>query len=228
MNNGLSYIRRWMWSLLLIVLLTAALAFILVYNEISSGLDHYHLTASDQTLGNAQAAQTPYSGIKLRVFLLLTAGYFSALILSVIWVRTATRRIHHPLQKIQRAVYNLAQGKLNETVDISGSDEFGQIGSGINELAANLQELLLYIWKQTGQCMHIIDEIAPNGGSRASETANRCTDGHILQLKESVENLREMAKAYVFYDVRLEGDKALAINSPGKEDLPGSKFPADE
>jgi methyl-accepting chemotaxis protein len=228
MNNGLSYIRRWMWSLLLIVLLTAALAFILVYHEISSGLDHYQLAASNQTLGDGQAAQPPHSGIKLRVFLLLTAGYFSALILSVIWLRTVMRRIHHPLEKIQRAVSNLAQGKLNETVDISSTDAFGQIGSGINELAANLQELLLYIWKQTGQCMHIIDEIAPNGDCRASETATPCTNGHILQLKESVESLREMAKAYVFYDVRLEGDKTLAINSPGKKDLPGTAVPVDE
>jgi len=76
--------------------------------------------------------------------------------------------------------------------------------------------------------MHIIDEIGPNGDGRTSETASQCTDGHILQLKESVENLREMAKAYVFYDVRIEGDKTLAINSPGKTDLPGTEVPADE
>jgi len=228
MNNGLSYIRRWMWSLLLIVLLIAALAFILVYNVIFSSLDIYHLTLSDAAFSDGHAAQTIYSGIKLRVFLILTAGYLSALVLSVIWLRTAVRRINRPLQKIQCAVSNLAQGKLNETVDISGADEFGQIGSGINELAANLQELLLYIWKQTGQCMTIIDQIGPNGDRRTSEAVPRCTDGHILQLKESVESLREMAKFYVFYDVRLEGDKALAINKPGKKGLSGTEVPSDE
>lgn len=228
MNRGLSYIRRWMWLFLLIVVLTSAAAFIMVYNEISSTLDTYQLEASAPSQNNAKAPHVGYSSIKLRILLLLTSGYLFILILSVVWLRSAMRQINRPLQKIQHAVSNLAQGKLNETVDISGADEFGQIGSGINELAANLQELLLYIWKQTGQCMSIIDQVRRNAGDCQEETTSRHADAQIQQLSESIRNLREMAKSYVFYDVRLEGDKALAINRPGKKEPPGVPLAADE
>ena len=228
MNRGLSHIRRWMWLFLLIVVLTSAAAFIMVYNEISSTLDTYQLEASAPSQNNVKASYVGYSGIKLRIILLLTTGYLFILILSVVWLRSAMRQINRPLQKIQSAVSNLAQGKLNETVDISGADEFGQIGSGINELAANLQELLLYIWKQTGQCMNIIDQVRHNAGDCQEEMMRGHADAQIQQLSESIGNLREMAKSYVFYDVRLEGDKALAINRPGKKEPPGVPLAADE
>jgi hypothetical protein len=37
---------------------------------------------------------------------------------------------------------------------------------------------------------------------------------HIKLLNKAVHDLREMAKAYVFYDVYLDEDKTLAINDP--------------
>jgi hypothetical protein len=37
---------------------------------------------------------------------------------------------------------------------------------------------------------------------------------HIKQLNKAVHDLRDMAKAYVFYDVYLDGDKTLSIDDP--------------
>ena len=44
----------------------------------------------------------------------------------------------------------------------------------------------------------------------------------VQEVAEAIENLRDMAKVYVFYDVRLEGDQALAINEPGKNAKTGN------
>jgi len=162
---------------------------------------------------------TILSGIKVHILFILTVSLLAILFLTFAWLRFSVQRINVPVYAIRRAVYRLAQGKLNETVSIDSNDEFGQIGANINELAANLQELLLYIWKQTGQCISHLDEI--KGHSNQNDDLIR----HIHELTSAVENLREMAKAYVFYDVRLDGEKTLAINNPGQEMR--AKFPKD-
>jgi methyl-accepting chemotaxis protein len=228
MNNGFSYIRRWMWLYWLIVALSAAAVFVLVYHEISNTLDMQYLEVPAASHSSDKSPLIGPSSIKLRVFLLLTTGYLFILLISIVWLRSAIHKINRPILKIQRAVSHLAQGKLNETVEIGSSDEFGQIGAGINELAANLQELLLYIWKQTGQCMNILEQIQHHAGDCQGEALTAKADAQIQQLSESIDNLREMAKAYVFYDVRLEGEKALAINRPGKTEPSGAPLTEDK
>jgi methyl-accepting chemotaxis protein len=115
-----------------------------------------------------------------------------------------------------RALEQLARGQLNETVAIDTPDEFGRMGASINELAANLQELLLYIWKQTGRCLSMLEYIHNNPELRHDRRLTLESLGYLKQLTESVDDLREMAKSYVFYDVSLDGNKTHAINEPGK------------
>jgi methyl-accepting chemotaxis protein len=215
-KNGISQIRRWFWVHLLLVVLTTLTAYIFIYKEIV----HYSLVSTSiAALNPAQQNPSPatLNGFKLRVLLLLSAGMLGIIFFSVIWLRIAMRHIHRPIHTIQQAVFRLAQGKLNETVAIESTDEFGQIGSSINELAANLQELLLYIWKQTGQCAHCVESIKQYTSELPeSERCSQITDQHLHELTCAIESLRELAKSYVFYDVRLDGDKALAINQPGQ------------
>ena len=222
-KHGLSHIRSWMWLYLIIVVLTTMAAFVLIYNEISSTLELYASHVQPGLNDPGPTVHALLNGAKLRLALLLTTTLAAVFLLSVLWLRSAFRQINRPIQKIQRAVSQLAQGKLNETVDIAGGDEFGQIGTGINELAANLQELLLYIWKQTGQCIRVIEQVRRMPGD--DRGASRRTDDELIQrmaqLSEAIENLREMAQAFVFYDVHLFEEQALAINRPGEKAIGG-------
>ena len=118
---------------------------------------------------------------------------------------------------ILRALEQLARGRLNETVSIETPDEFVRMGASINELAANLQELLLYVWKQTGKCLAMLEHIHNNPDLHHDRRLTLESLGYLKQLTESVDNLREMAKSYVFYDVSLDGNKTEAINEPGKK-----------
>jgi methyl-accepting chemotaxis protein len=215
-KNGTSHIRRWLWLYLLLVLLTTLAAYLYVYNEIMDMLASSAWTAS--TPGEASSANSTTLSLakfKLRLSFLLSITFVATLFLAMVWLRVALHQIRRPIHAIRRAVVRLAQGKLNETVTIESSDELGQIGLGLNELAANLQELLLYIWKQTGQCVSTLERIKND-----SKNLDARTKSHLDELTVAIKNLREMAKAYVFYDVRLDGEQAVAIQQPGQKETP--------
>ncbi len=212
-KNGFSHINRSLWLFSLIVMLSTTAVYLLVFHEVVS-------TLKTQALLPAALSQSPQpvnptdslSSLKIRIILILSTGLLAIFLFSIIWARMAARQINRPIHAIRHAVLRMAQGKLNETVSIDSIDDLGQIGGGINELAANLQELLLYIWTQTGQCMTKLEII--------QEHLDRCNDPvdgaemreSLRHLTAAVENLRLMANAYVFYDVCLEGDRAQAIN----------------
>lgn len=218
-KNGFSHIRRWLLLYVIIVVLTTLTAYLYVYNELTNMLSASAWTASDTIANNTvQKTAPPFpSGIKLRILLLLSISLLVIFFLSMLWLRAALHQINRPIHAIRRAVFRLAQGKLNETVTLESNDELGQIGSGINELAANLQELLLHIWKQTGLCISVLDHIKND-----AKQLDRNTTDQLHELTAAIENLRDMAKAYVFYDVRLDGEQAVAINRPGQKEQPAS------
>lgn len=216
-KTGFSHIRKWLFIYLATVLLTTLVICLLLYIEIGNILEL--VEASRNTLsepGGRHPASLAISGLKIRVLLIITGGIIALMVFGYIWIGLATQHISQPVRKIGRALNQLARGKLNETVDIDSHDEFGQIGGGINELAANLQELLLYIWKQTGQCLTLLDQIQNNPDMHHDRRLTLETLGYLKQLAEAVDDLREMAKAYVFYDVSLEGNNTHAIEELGK------------
>ena len=217
-KNGISHIRRWLWGFLLLVILTAAFIFLLVYQEIIGTLD----TALFGNAGAGFPTGHPFTAIqwtavKFKLFILFTTGLILLSALGYVWIGVISRRLNRPIRVIRHALSRLASGKLNETVSLETTDEFGQIGAGINELAANLQELLLYIWKQTGECNDLLEQIKDDKADNPKKQTNSLNMDRLFKLDEAIQNLRNMAKAYVFYDVRLDGEQALAVNEPGKE-----------
>lgn len=212
--NGFSHIRRWLLLYVAIIVLTTLVAYLYIYNELTSMLAADTLITAGAVADSTLPKVPPLTlaGLKLRILLLLTISFLFVLFFSVLWFRTALHQINRPIHTIRRAVMRLAQGKLNETVALETQDELGQIGASINELAANLQELLLHIWKQSGQCITTVEQIEHDEKQLKGDTSIR-----LRQLKAAIENLRELAKAYVFYDVHIEGDQIMAINEPGRK-----------
>ncbi len=218
---GLSQIRRWLLICLTMVSLTAMVMFLLIYLEVSATVDHILLNADGTIDHNAISTHTTQlAGFRLRLILLLTGGIVFLFIAGYAWLAIAARRIERPLHTIERALGQLARGQLNETVVIESSDEFEKIGAGINEVAVNLQELLLYIWKQTGECLTLLDHIHNNPELQKDRRLTLESLGYLKQLSEAIDDLRDMAKAYVFYDVSIEGNRTQAISTPGEPGEP--------
>jgi methyl-accepting chemotaxis protein len=209
-----SHMRKWMLYYLVLVLLTMAVLGTLTYFWIAA----LFASAPPSTSGNVAASgQLPWSDLRISLLLLLIVEFLTAGALGYVWYRILTRRIETSVDIILRALEQLARGRLNETVSIETPDEFVRMGASINELAANLQELLLYVWKQTGKCLTMLEHIHNNPDLHHDRRLTLESLGYLKQLTESVDNLREMAKSYVFYDVSLDGNKTEAINEPGKK-----------
>lgn len=217
-KNGFSHIRKWLWGYAFVIVLLVFMLFGFTYKEISDLLTMQNWTASTDIKPYVNSPLPAIlSGIKIRVLFIMTVGFLALFFITIAWFRFTIHRINVPIYAIRRAVYRLAQGKLNETVSIESNDEFGQIGSNINELAANLQELLLYIWKQSGQCIVCLDNIKKSADPNGEPLSITDAKQQLEELSAAIENMRQMAKAYVFYDVRLDGEQTLAINNPGQE-----------
>lgn len=215
-----SHIHTWLLIFWAIVMATTFATFLLLYSEINSVVSTMtmeqlaHGEISSNTITGKHPTDQRLAGLKIRIILLLSGGIFVMGGLGFLWMRMASRRLARPVRVLSNALSRLSRGKLNETVTLDTTDEFSQIAIGINELAANLQELLLYIWKQTGQCLEKIEHLENSTGSEHQHRLPSESMEHIKLLNKALHDLREMAKAYVFYDVHLDGDKTLAINDP--------------
>jgi HAMP domain-containing protein len=215
-KNGLSYIQKWLSIYLFVVILFTIALFLVVYLEISGTMAALDIGKLSGPALDAGKTASDFGAIRLHLVLILSGGVLACVVLGYVWMRLAARKIGTPVRTISRAMSKLAKGQLNETVAIETSDEFENIGGSINELAANLQELLLHIWKQTGQCLTMLENIQKNPDLRHDKQLTLESLGYLKQLYEAVEGLREMAKAYVFYDVNIEGMKTTAVNHPGE------------
>jgi methyl-accepting chemotaxis protein len=200
---------------LVLVLFITAVLWALIYLGIAGILAAP--VPSAESMGTAASRQLPWADLKNLVLLLLTGGLLMSAGLGYFWYRVLSRKFDRSVVALLRALEQLARGRLNETVSIDTPDEFGRMGASINELAANLQELLLYIWKQTGKCLTMLEHIHNNPELCHDRRLTLESLGYLKQLTESVDDLREMAKSYVFYDVSLDGNKTLAVNEPGKK-----------
>ena len=214
-KNGLAYIQKWLFIYLAVVILFATVLFLVIYLEVTGTMAALEFGHEGGTVISSDKLSDVLTGMRLRLLLILSGGGLACVVLGYAWMRLAVRQMGRPVRTISRAMSKLAKGQLNETVAIETSDEFENIGSSINELAANLQELLLHIWKQTGQCLTLLENIQSNPDLRHDKRLTLEGLGYLKQLSEAVEDLREMAKAYVFYDVSIEGTKTTAVNHPG-------------
>jgi methyl-accepting chemotaxis protein len=224
-KNGFSHIHKWLLIYLSAVLLTTMAVYLLIYTGVASALTTLGLEGAASG-GVGQTSSSIVAGIKLRLLLYLGGGFMLLVICGGIWVGMTTRHIGRPVHTIATAMSKLVKGQLNETVAVETSDEFEQIGACINEVAANLQELLLYIWKQTGQCHDLLDHIHCNPDLRHDKRLTLESLGYLKQLSAAIDDLREMAKAYVFYDVSIEGTNTHAISEPG-DGTPSNQLPID-
>lgn len=215
-KNGLSYIQKWLATYLSMVILIVIVLFLVVYMQVADTVAALELGQGNDLVSSSGRTITAIAGLRLRLVLILSGGVLACVVAGYAWMRLAVRKIGRPVRTISSAISKLAKGQLNETVAIETSDEFERIGGSINELAANLQELLLHIWKQTGQCLTLLESIQSNPDLRKDKQLTLEGLGYLKQLSEAVEGLREMAKAYVFYDVTIDGAKTTAVNHPGK------------
>jgi len=119
------------------------------------------------------------------------------------------RNIVEPLDAIGKSAKLITDGHLDETVPIRCNDEIGKIGELINDLAINLQEVLLHVWNHTCQDIRLMDNIADIIHSQPDEIMPEGIREQFDFVRRDIEEMQEIVKAFDYYNIRFEGDRLV-------------------
>lgn len=150
--------------------------------------------------------------LQIRIFLVMSGVLLTVYVAIFIFMR----RIIKPLDEIGRATFKMAHGRLDEPLPVRERNEIGKIGDFINDLAIDLQEILLHVWNHTRQDIALMERIAPIMSSQSVGNglpAQFREDFYLV--KQDIEDMRDMVKAFNYYHVRLDEEKVL-VNEPAR------------
>ncbi len=121
------------------------------------------------------------------------------------------RNIMIPLGITSDIVQQMAEGHLDKPIRIKAGNEITEVAEGINSLAINMQEVLLYVWNHTQQNVVLLDRISEqlqdSPGSVA--TPSRIKDD-VAQVRRENEELRDIITTFDYFEVKLEHEKMVS------------------
>jgi methyl-accepting chemotaxis protein len=144
------------------------------------------------------------------IMVLLAVLMIAAVITGAVFAR---RRIMQPLADISDGLQRIASGRLDQTVTVRGRGEIAKMGEMVNDIAANQQEVLLLLWRQTDHTIDLIDRLSEivrigiDNGNRDRVRAD------LKALRSSMTDLKGLAEGVSFYDVHLDGRSAVTPDS---------------
>ena len=149
-----------------------------------------------------------------RMILVMSAVFLAVIGAIVLFMR----RVIKPLDEIGRAAFKMAHGRLDEPVPVKDRNEIGKIGELINDLAIDLQEILLHVWNHTRQDIVLMERIATNMSSQPDGNGMPMDiKEDFYSVKQDIEDMRDMVKAFNYYEVRLDEEKVLVNEHPRVE-----------
>ena len=128
-----------------------------------------------------------------------------------------TRNIIEPLDLIGKAAKKIADGHLDETVPVRNQDEIGNIGELINDLAANLQEILLHVWNHTTDDILLLDHICEEVNAGEDNGFSEKVKEELGVVRQDIEDMQAMVKAFDYYNIRLDNDRVFSRDEPEGE-----------
>ncbi len=141
----------------------------------------------------------PGAGTRLQwvVWALLSAGLGAGFWL---WLR---RAVFLPLERAAASVKEMADGRLHATVPEDAAGEIGELGQCVNEMSANIQEALLHVWEQAGECRRLLDA-ARGDLSEGSAADVDAALSNIDRGRRTLDALRSFVGGFEFYDIRID------------------------
>jgi two-component system NtrC family sensor kinase len=157
--------------------------------------------------------------IAVALFAMLTAGYY--------WGRSFI----DPILRLTRGTRALAEGRLDERVDVDSKDELGQLGAAFNNMADRLVELQEDVRKKERQAMfgrisiglvHDLSHPIQNIGNSCKlivkmwddneyrESFKRTVERELAQIKRVLDDLRNVARPIPLERFPIDVNKAIA------------------
>ncbi len=143
----------------------------------------------------ASGAAAPVLETYQRRMLLATAAVYLVFILcGVMFIQ----RVLLPLHRIREKAREIAGGNLHQLVEGRDETRLGHLGSIINDIAMNLQEVLLLAWTHARRNASAAEEIADGCGGNIGEADSRLRD-----IAEDLRVMQALVQEYDFYHVQL-------------------------
>ncbi len=212
----------------LVILVTLPLTTSLIY-EVGSERLQAQIVESITGMGNTTPLPSPVSNartsetgdigrilkrLQIRMLLVMSGVFLTVFVATFVFMH----RVIKPLEEIGRATFKMAHGRLDEPVPVRNHNEVGKIGEFINDLAIDLQEILLHVWNHTRQDIVLMERIAP---IMSSQPVGNGLPAQIREdfylVKQDIEDMRDMVKAFNYYHVRLDEEKVLVHEPPRVE-----------
>jgi methyl-accepting chemotaxis protein len=120
------------------------------------------------------------------------------------------------LADLEQCTRKMADGNLQALVspETMACRLSGQIGENVNELALNLQEVLLLVWNLSRQDLEVLAraETLAAGGPDSDE--NRGLRADLAFLRHDLEEMQNIVHQFEFYNVIMQEEKLLAKPEP--------------
>lgn len=106
----------------------------------------------------------------------------------------------------------LPKKKIISAPSASGND-IDEIGGVINDLAANLQEVLLHVWHHTTRSMALIDGINKNLMRLNRHDLPQGIAEDVEGVRQNIQEMQDLVRAFEYYDIQLEDGRILAAEA---------------
>lgn len=166
-----------------------------------------------------------FYGLTVLLTLLAAAGVvyehgLTLLLLALlIAVQTAALFVFHhyvlkPLAHVHAATRQMTDGHLDILARIARQDEIGRLGESINDLAVNMQEVLLFVWNHSQQSRELFDQTAER--LAAPEPLPTIQD-NLKKMRQNNEDLKAIVLSFSYFEIRLEHERMLAESDCGND-----------
>ena len=143
----------------------------------------------------------PMRELQVRMMILLLIVGMSISVTLLIFIKN----IANPLDDMVTAAKELREGNLSATVPVMSDDEIGQLGDCFNDLAVNLQEVLLFVGAVDHDMTQILEAIEQNR-PEAHDEKHQELNIQLDLMAEKRDELKEMVQAFDYYNVVYDGD----------------------
>lgn len=189
---------------LALVVFTANLVFIIDYDTRDSMQARVDHSAGDRQAPTTFAKKSPPED-NVRIFI----GMAVIAICLGCMIYLLVRKVIEPLARLCEATDQISKGNLSATAPSGSNDEIGKLGSLVNDLPSNFQEVLLSMAALVGISKSDVDKLEKSLASAPMNSSAEVNE-QIKFLKSDLEKIESMAKEFEFYHARLDGGKVFS------------------
>jgi methyl-accepting chemotaxis protein len=125
------------------------------------------------------------------------------------------RQVLKPLADVQASAQEMTDGHLDRLSRISRLDEIGRLAETVNDLAVNMQEVLLFVWNHSQQSRERLEQAAERLEEAGGAELAAVREDFAL-LRQDNEDLKSIVTSFSYFEIRLEHERMLAESDCGR------------